>query len=394
MKGLSNFSQTFFLFLIFFFQAFSSPWPKNVGLIELFLGVFLGLFFYPLFTRISFLHIIFYLLIIFYSIVSFYYQNNISDFARDFLPMLFMALPFLYYVNFFPFYHRFDIQKIRNFIFVVCFIGIVYLVRIYIDWGSLFGLNFLNQPLILTTDYLGQSPSMFMLGAFSLLVSLFYANINLIIRAVSFVVFIFVSVVYYTQSLRAPLILIALPSLIYFIYILKLPTSYKLIGALASSLLLMGLFIGSNIFDIFDKIIYKFTEHGFNGKLFEYIDVFNFLYIGGFFFGKGFGALWESAIEPGVMVSYAHSLINYFAIKFGFLGYFLSFLYILFFLRLFLSLFSTKLPIFSNFFVLAFLPCFAINVFLEPGYKTLEFNLLLFLLIHIYLSSRYENRYR
>jgi hypothetical protein len=252
-----------------------------------------------------------------------------------------------------------------------------------------------NEGFLLSVAYLAQAPAL-LFGAISSTLLLFFdRQKSFKVTFIYLVISLSCLVIFYFQNLRAPL-LFQLGSPIMFLALSqKISWNNKAIILSFLGVFLIFIFVIVDVGLLFGNIIQKFVTYGFNGKIQEYIKLFEYLSdrsLG--ILGTGFGGLWPSPFEPDRLISYTHSLPNYLFLKFGLFGLVYTAFYLTFFSYIFLRLFTKKLkPRFLAIVISCFL-CFCTNIFLEPGFKSVEFNLILTVLIGMYGALENENSSR
>jgi len=137
---------------------------------------------------------------------------------------------------------------------------------------------------------------------------------------------------------------------------------------------------------IFYALLEKFSGHGLNNKDVEFFAVLEYLSqsVENIFVGKGFGGTFQNPVY-GFEVRYTHSIISYFFLKFGLLGFIFSIFLVFCHLTLmFTSILKFILkPVKINSIMVSLSLSIVPSMYLQPTFKSLSFAILLGMLIII-----------
>lgn len=390
----------YLFYLIALTFSFSAPWPKTIGIPEVLSGIILTLLFgsylidYFLKKNFSLKKLILWYLLIFPLFLSF--QWNTVDIIRDFIPLIYIIVGLVV-----PSY----IIKLRStnlivnyykaIVSFILFIGLIFSLKGYYEFitygGNLLSLGSFH---FFSPNYYPQSPAVIFAAVYLLLFSFW----NLIYKKniLKFCILFILSLVIFGSIvgmvLRALIFLYFISGLVFLLVNIKVRQGFVytfFIFILVFSLIYINQDI---IISILNMVINKTLEHGTTGKVDEVFWAFDFIeknFIT-LFFGTGWGGLWNAPSMGGrIFVSYAHSLLTYSIIKLGIVGLGIFILFIFYYLKItfFLLKKALKERKDSSFILIVFLACNSAlidNIFLEPGYKTLEFGVILLLYILTY----------
>lgn len=394
------------LFLSIFFYSFSSPWSNSFGIYELLVFIFLVVSFWlgvVLSVNLKLMNV-FYWLIFFVLFVIGFLGNDFQDLIRDAIPYFYLGIP-LFFMGFMrlnscgykTIYSEQLGKWIKLLVFFVAGLGLIFSLRELFPFFLNYNFNLYDavKHRLVTHDqlYLFQAPSVVFAAVFfsTLGVSLIKTNVLKSIGLI-FVGFIVISAPF-LGVLRGPVLFFFL-SLLFFIFIFS--KNKLLIVILLSALIVLNLDLLS---DVFKLLLLKHQAVGSNNKLREFFEIMHHLNEQSFYnllFGEGFGATYYSTGGGGI-VRFAHSLPAYALIKGGIVLFTVSIWLIIFVLYKSLDrlLFFYKI---KNYFaisvLLGFLSSFVINVFLEPGFKTLDFGLLLLIFVSycFYVDKAFSKR--
>lgn len=367
----------------------SNPFPKAIGAPELLIGgLLLYSFFKPFIDILSFKimskSFLFYGVLYIPLIGTLYHQNSIDNIIRDMIPLFYLLIPI------FVSSYRFDVSifYIRNVALVSAFVGLVFSLRELSDWAALgtLAIGVMRQ----TEEYLIQSPLVLFASVYFLTQAVRGVETNMPKSLMYFAIGLIPVLGFYFVVLRAPLILSLLIPLIYTLIIYR--RNYIIISIACFLIVFLILDNSVDFGKIFELFITKNEVYGTNNKLAEVITVWTLIIEDGDVFtallGKGFGGTWLSP-AVGVEVRYAHSLLAYSILKTGLLG--LS-MFILFMVYMVIKGCSWFVTLRSEPEVLAVYmstwPTLFVNIFLESGYKTFGFGIVLAIFFSCGLYSR------
>jgi len=388
----SKYINTTLVMLLTLFYSQSTPWPKTVGLQELVVGLILIIlfsksFFYFLFNkRINLEKIIFIYFLIFGTFLGIV-NNTLRDFIRDFVPFFYL------YFGIFIFYTeklKYQQNLARLMTFSTVIIGLVYSFRTLFHWKD--SLSNLGKTFMMSPDYIAQSPSLTFSSSFLLSLSiLLFIQRKRLYASIVFILGLIPLIIFFAQVLRAPVGLVLIFFILHLLFIIKKFTIQRKVFILSFMLIFLGLFINYNyqFIESGSSLLMKKNEIvGSSGKLDEYIYAYQYFSnnLNYLIFGKGFGGLWLTPFDVKEY-SFAHSILVYYYIKGGIIGFILMLL-----LTIKLFYLNTKLMFsknqYSQLIAFATFPTLVINCFLEPGYKTLSFS---FIILIIYLTYKVDN---
>jgi len=388
---------------ISFFSFFSFPWPKTVQLPEisilfllivlivvLFNGVFL---YYKNFENPFFL---LYFWLFFQLAFVGLFSNNFIDLIRDFIAYLYLLIPLFIYLNLKGDQKFFFDVTLVTFLIVFALEGLVLSLRSM--WPYFLSSNFdiklvYQSHLMPHRDYLFLAPSIL----FGSLFFLYYSFKYLKLKKISFsLLLLLVSIV----TIMAP-----------FVAVMRIPVFLYLVGFFAFAYLffrIKGLviifvlivsvasFYLNDVFAIFEALINKQIEVGSNGKLDEFIFIVDFLNSGSIlhlFFGTGFGGVYYSPILL-TEVRFSHNIFSYFLLKGGLFSFVIvATWYLLIVLKSFQYIYLSFVgKDFLGFgVVVSFIFTFLAATLFQPGYKTLDFSLLLVVFVLFVLKRGVKN---
>lgn len=391
------------LLFIIALYSFSYAWPKTIGLIEIVIGVLLIIWlFKPMLHLFYFskpiLSITFFsLLVIPLAVGTLHNGNEMSSVIRDVIPYFYITIPMIFLATSVD---KHTLKQILKYIpWFLSFTGVIFALREFYS-------NNLDT-LVYTSSYLMQSPAVLFTAIFCSLYTIeYFLNKRYLYALLCFTPSIITVGVLYFTVLRAP---IALWLLSIFIYVFLKKLSLKNI-----LYIIMGLII--TIFS-FEAIKYTYTlsstpnantlssttisnsfllkqqRYGANGKIEELILAKKFILHNDnsmeAILGKGFGGKWYSPAAGGE-VRFTHSLLTYMILKMGLLGLVIFSIYLLLIFKVFFSLLQDiqENPM-GSILLLAILGVFTVNLWLESGYKTLDFGIISLLYFsYYYLTIR------
>ena len=359
-----------------FLYSMSTPFPKSIGLIEIIIGFCLligllkGIFNLITFKKMLFTAI-FYILLIYPLVKGVFNENYVTDIVRDIIPFIYLMI--VMFVLSSNIKNNFS-QKICKY---MVFVGIIFSIRELLYWKSSGGLGV--GVIMSTEEYIIQSPIVLFAGVYLFCMGFYYLNKYKLIRSfLSFALGGLPLLGFYYSVLRAPLILMILIPYIYALIISR-DHILKIVFLTFMPIFILS-FANINLQYYLSMFVEKQRVYGDNNKLAEinqiWIETVNADFLS-LVFGKGWGGTWFSP-AVGIEVSYAHSLIAYSLLKGGILGltFFMIFLIVLL-KYCYTHLIWVKNDSYKLALYLALLPPIFVNIFLESGYKTLGFGLII-----------------
>ena len=376
----------FFVLAIAFYGALSSPTPDNPNIVEVAIfGFFIfaigganiayRFFDLSLFQHqekwqiaVGFLFIYGFTVSIF---VAAQQGASMTAIVRDISGFIFLCLP----VFLFPF---FKTSKKRQEIFVllILFVGLFFAVRVLFLDFSFFSrreelLYLANSPLVLWAALY------FVLMAFSRMqyIDLAKPQHYVSIFACLAVAVIPMAAMYIDFQRASFLALMAGLSMMTMIGIFKTPLRMMIPLCL---LMLIGGIFAEQIFNIIENITVKTSKVGLNMRYQEAMAVWEHMSVNVFhlFFGYGWGADFASPAVGGLNVTYTHSLLSYMFLKSGLIGLGLTLVYMVFMFEKLAQLVFIK-PMMG----ISLLWPFIIPIFLYASYKSLDYGLILTLIL-------------
>lgn len=398
-------SNTVYMLLFFLmavvYGSFSSSSPDHIGVAEIFIGlcllVFVGvqrplLIFdlsqrdkvvmdvsVPLYVRISFL----YLLIVPTISGVAINQNEIGNWVRDIIPLIYMFLPVLL------------LSLVRKhpekWLFVVLMslslVGILFSLRVILDPSFVVSATgaFRVDHTESNPDHLMQDTTVNFVLAFFLCLSLWFLLKQKWFMAFTFLSIAFVPLIVVLASvLRAPVGLSLLSVLLTLFYFMKSQNKRVRVLYIAGTVILFVVtFYGKDIFDFFDlfiqMLVLKQEIHGISSRDLEAMAVLNatFSSVGDLLFGQGLGGTIANPIGQGAQWRFVHNMVMYFLFKFGIVGLLACLAYFYWLLRLYIKSMKGN---FLTVLVISLVPALLISSVLEASYKSLSFGLVLLLL--------------
>ena len=380
---------------------FSHPYPQSISIIELGVGLLLGIAFLtnlffiqksPLsFVLIGLLSIC----LIWPLFVGVIEGSSLGQISRDLIPFLYLCFASLFLIrksdaknNFFQVLHK-------NLPWILAVTGVVFALREILPFSEQIiakkGIVWLEMHLLI------QSSAVTFSMCFLLLRGCNYIYDRKNIKGIFLVLLSTIPFIgTYLAVMRAPTAFYIL-CLLLICFIWPVSVVKK---TLISSLVIFIFIVSagpSQIAPYLENLTNKQKNHGNNGKVEEIVaitertlDAPNYVQ----FLGQGWGSSWASpavqaSTKPGKRISYAHSFIAYSILKFGLSGYIISLLLVSLVTYLFFFTWS-KVKSFSYDGTVLFstMPALLIGIFLEPNYKTLDFSLILIILIILYTTVR------
>jgi len=392
-----------FLLIISLYALFSEPTPDEIRLQEILIGILLvfftgikgalnlvGGFFFekanhsiPKYLYLTF----FYLLIVPFTYGIIFIDNNIYDVIRDVIPFLYFYLPLV----FFPLMKKNSDIWINVLLFSICFIGISYAIRFFIE-GGIDPRNIGKSVFFGTLSYIQMSPEVL----FSAVFLLSYGINNLLNgRIKKGVTFTFLGLIPYSAILanvtRAQIILVAF-SIIFIVVVNILKKPFNIIFIIPFVFLVFNMY--EIILGVVNLVIEKFRAVGLSGREAEALAVLNnaFSSVPKFLLGEGWGGLLANPIGGGAKWRFVHNVIFYFIFKTGFIGLTMFIIYLLYIFYTFVKFIFKINNAFKIELALAFISFFIVHLLLETGYKMLGSGLILLLLFLLSHSEKCELR--
>ena len=314
--------QYIYIVLYFFFYAFSTPFPKNVGLFEALSGLILLLIFskYVLqrimsFDPFSILVIITFLAGFVGAIVN---ANESRDFVRDIFPhaAYFIVALILRPVSIVGKLLDIDRNALTSIMIILFLWMFAFSLR------SLFGFETLEVGKFnMIGNHLTQSPLFFATALFAFCYFFHELPKFSILSVLALTAAAVALFCYAVAVLRGPTIMFFIALALS--YCLPLNPRKILVNGVTLVILMFVLYLilyNSFLSHALDAIIYKSETYGVTSKDREFLMVIDYWLAGSSFnhiFGFGFGALWPG---PFGEYSFTHNILSYYIIKLGFLG--------------------------------------------------------------------------
>lgn len=344
----------------------------------------------PLYVRISML----YLLVVptFYGIVIM--QNDMRDYIRDLVPLIYMFIPLLLIGRF-----KSDPEKwLKVFIVGLCIVGALFSLRFFIESDS--GLTAIGNQYITSSnrDDLMQDVAVLYFLSFSSCFGLWLVLrgrkvLGLSVLGVATIPW----AVMFASVLRAPVGLTTIAVMATFSRWLVSKEKHKGTNIIIFLLVLSFLaYYGQSIFEIVNKavqlLLLKQQEYGLNARNVEAAAVIdNIDSIPTLLFGEGWGGLIANPIGGGAKWRFVHNFLMYSLFKVGLIGAIAIFFYFFWFLRL-----ALKVNYKNNlyFLVAVAMVCpLSISMMLEASYKSLSFGLVLSFFPLLAMLSKKRNTF-
>ncbi len=392
-----------FLAMAFVCGVFSSSTPDNVTLAEIFIGLILVILvgprgFFLIFdswssalskravgtayvSKTVLLSMIY--LILVPSITGLVFSaNELMDYVRDIIPLLYLFIPVLLL-------HRFRLAP-SNWLIVLllslCLIGISYSLRHFTTTGeadiSQIGSEFIWGG---NMDNISQDPAVIYMMAYLVafgIAELFCGKIHFGVIAVGLAIFPWAANI--ASVTRASIGLAFATSLITVFYLLAAKKMRNSLVVLCSMMLLpiILLLYGDSFYlfivNSFALLVEKNMAVGLSARDLEANVVLNNVdSIGQFIFGTGWGGVFANPISGGGLTRYVHNSFIFFYLKGGILGLLCFIFYLGWFLRMLISIYK-DLSSYREFVIfVSLLPPLLISLLLEPMYKSLSIGLVL-----------------
>ena len=310
-------------------------------------------------------------------VVAVYKSNLAVDVVRDYIPLLFFYIPFL-------FHHRvndYSESDFRRLCFFISLVGVIMAVRflsLAVTDVAAIGMEHMGFDGFLV---LSAEPSiLFALIYLPMASHRFISENGLGFRSVViFLIGISGALICFSafgaKVARGP---VGLTALAYMAYILL---SVKKNGVFSNLFFLFGFVAAGFVFSdqligIFDLLMDKQERVGASGKDFEIVSAINVLgaSYSSALFGGGWGALFE--VRYSTLFSFTHSIFTYFPIKSGLIGLIMLVVYLSGFLPSLKVLWRKSRPEFFAISVSLFYP-----FFFQPTYKAMTIGLIMFVLV-------------
>jgi hypothetical protein len=283
------------------------------------------------------------------------HTNSLSDVIRDLIPLLFLILPLCFYRNYLP---RIEyLLMIAGGILALRYL-MPFLGTSLIEFKPL--LYLANSPLIPFAAIMG----------FGLIFSdrRRHKAFLLPLLGLSISLICFTAMALTLQ--RAPMGLCALACLI--IFSIKMPEKPITTLFLCGGLILLTLYFWPFILEITNGLTDKNMTVGFNNRVTEFQAVLSRATL----FGEGWGAIWPSPAVGDIEVRYTHNMVSYYILKAGLIGGAISIGFITFWFYQIIRLLRQDITM-----ALAIAIPFIIHISLYAGFKSLDFALILTLLM-------------
>ncbi len=376
----------FFVMAITLYGALSSPTPDNPNIVEV---AILGFFVFAIgFTNIAykFFDLSFFRRQERWQIavgVLFVYGLSVSVFVavqqgasmtvmvRDIAGFIFLCLP----VFLFPFLKTSE-KRQETFMILILSVGLFFSIRVLFLDFSFFSrreelLYLANSPLVLWAALY------FVLGAF---VRMQYVDLFRPQHYVSIVICFAMAVMpmaaMYIDFQRASFLAL-MAGLLMMLAIGAFKTPLRMVVPFCLLVFIGGIF-AEQVFSVIENISVKTSKVGLNMRYQEAIAVWEHMSANVFhlFFGYGWGADFASPAVGGLNVTYTHSLLSYMFLKSGLIGLGLTLIYMFF---MFEKL--TQLVFIKPMMGISLLWPFIIPIFLYASYKSLDYGLILTLIL-------------
>ncbi|CAM4198547.1 O-antigen ligase like membrane protein [Zobellia nedashkovskayae] len=375
------------------FYTFSHPYPQVISILEISIGLFLGiaflftLLFVEKSTRAILLVGLLSTMFFWPLLVGLIKGSSLGNIIRDVIPFLYICFASIFLIrsdthgSFFKAIHR-------VLPWLLTLIGLVFTVREVLPFLDHIlannGIVWLEMHLLLQSCAVTFAMCFLLLRGCNFMHSGNYFK-GIILLALSLIPFIGA----YLSVMRAPTAFYILFILIAFIiWPVKIWRKVAIVGVVG---LIFIISMGPNALNPYlANLTNKQKNHGNNGKIEEVTRITELTLDGTKLtqlFGQGWGSTWASPAfqpieHPGKRISYAHSFIAYSILKFGIPGYLISILLIVMVFSLFsLAWYRVKVFSYEGTVLLSTMPALLIGIFLEPNYKTLDFSLTLLILI-------------
>ena len=392
---LKDYRLCFFFAALFLYGGFSSPTPDQPSFIELAISLLfiasvgVGGIYQNISNllrgarlpkwKLSGLILFLYGLIV-PTILALYHDASLSIVIRDLIAFIFLCLPFFVL----PF--LLCSQKRQAFFeYGLLFIGLAFAVRVlFLDFSF-----FTKHEELL---YLANSPLVLLSGLYFTLLA--FDKISTLTNAKNFLVMlgcagfaILPMVAMYIDFQRASFLALG-ASIIMFLGLGVIRTPLRVILPFVVLLGIAFIFY-PYIADIIENISVKTSKVGLNMRYQEWLAVWSvaMTHPMTLLFGQGWGAEFASPAVGGLNVGYTHSLITYMLLKTGLIGLGLTLVYVLFIFEKVMRLVFIKTVKGS-----ALIWPFIIPIMLYASYKSLDYGLVLTLILLIDIKLKAESK--
>ncbi|SDM55835.1 hypothetical protein [Kriegella aquimaris] len=385
--------------------AFSHPYPQVISVLELGVGLFLGIAF--LMTVLHLKKSLYSLLLLAALSAIFFWPlivglvggSSLGNIIRDIVPFLYLCFACLFLIRrnegrtFFKAVHR-------TLPWLLTVVGILFSIREVLPFiGDILakkGIVWLEMHLLIQSSAVTFAMCFLLLKGCNLIhLGKYFKGFGLLF--LSLIPFMGT----YLAVMRAPtafyVLFILLAMFIWPVSILR----KAVIGGVAFFIFIIA--SGpATISPYLENLTNKQKNHGNNGKVEEIVQITELTFDRPQYaqlLGQGWGSSWASPavqtrLHPGKRISYAHSFIAYSILKFGLSGYLISLLLVILVFYLFASTWmKAKAFSYDGTVLFSSIPPLLIGIFLEPNYKTLDFSITLLILISVYKvlqSKSYE----
>lgn len=385
MLRLEHIKLIIFVALMSIYAGFSTPFPREVGFVEVLVGVLLVLLVGAkrmvqiltprgiagdVFFREHRASIFFFYYMLFVPLVmSFALGWSLNDFIRDFIPFLYLCIPIL--VGSIMVKSRLDWGFWIKWLLVV--VGTLISLRFFQDSGG--SLQDVGREFLFDGSYLSYDPAVTFTALFICL-NVFdgmalnkQSLIKWLLLPLGLLAFASLAAI----SQRAPLGMSAVFIVIYVVY--KYRRSPLALGLAVTGMIGFIILNTEQLLAVYDQLYTKQKDVGENGKLGEWPVIADQLASSwhGLLFGDGWGALFHAPSTNGALESYTHSAFSYFFLKSGLVGMMLFSLYLFYFFKSIMRNAFTS-PVFF-----AALVAIIGGVFFQPTFKVLTFGFIMLL---------------
>lgn len=409
--GMYKLALVFLVSVLYGFFSSTSPdtyrWPElGIGVLLLMIvgaGAFLA--FHPR-TRIPFIVKVAVLYLMAAPTLTglIFRANSLSDYIRDFVPLLFMFLPFFLYR---------DLEKrptlwVKMLIIWMFISGAGFAIRYYLDPSVDISLLFRAAMLGSNRDNPWQYPASMFSMAFSLSFAIFYFIIGRFLYAfVGLFIYIFFLGVYVSTVSRGPLVLalLAAAASVFVAYKQIKRKSVRFFGMFFLLLVLVAFAVYANYESIAQAIqllAVKTRSVGIlNGRDIEILAVLrNTTTLRSLLFGEGWGGLLDNPVVSNQPVRFVHNSLAFFYLKSGLLGLIAYLTYLGWILvPAYMNLVRMRGKPMELLALISAIAPLTVALLLESSFKSLSFGFLMSLLLATTLSEhpitrRAKLRYR
>jgi hypothetical protein len=384
-----------FLTMSIIYAFFSSPSPSKIGLYEILIALclvvltgFIGSFSIlgyqtknrniPMFVSVSALS-----LVVLPTITGLFFSGNeISDYIRDIIPMLYLTLPVLLF-------HRvkiFPSDWVRWVVSLLCVIGLVFSIRQIIESDILIS-SIGNTSGFITQSYFILDPSVFFTATFLTCYSVVLIFQNYILKGLALLALSIIPwIVILSAVSRSAIILISVALfVVIFLTIMRSKSPISLFFKFSITVAVILPFFFTELIVFFGKIwtllIIRHELIGVSGRVLEaqyvvqHIDNVRLLLL-----GEGWGGLIDSPLLSD-QIRFTHNSFTYFLFKSGVVGLMTFVVYLYFFiLKMFSEFFSNK-DMKRTSVQAAIIVTLIIHLLLEAGYKSITMGIIFLLMM-------------